>query len=262
MRITLLQTDIRWASPEVNRENASRLLSAHHGSDLYVLPEMWTTGFATTPEGIAETDDASLEWMIGKAKEMNAALSGSVAIGEFCDKRGTAYHNRHYFVKPDGSYHFYDKRHLFGYGGEDKHFVQGQERVVVEYGGWRWLLLTCYDLRFPVWSRNRLDYDGIIVVANWPSPRREAWDILTRARAIENQSVVLAVNRVGDDQKCHYNGGTAIIDARGRVLSSCRDDEQGACTAELSMHDLQTFRSKFNVLRDGDQFYLESFTKT
>ncbi len=256
MRITLLQTDISWASPDTNRENVWRMLSSHPGSDLYILPEMWSTGFATAPEGIAEDDCRSLEWMRSKAQELGAALSGSVATAVAIPGGGKTFHNRHYFVKPDGSYLIYDKRHLFGYGGEDKHYEQGTERTIAEYMGWRWLLLTCYDLRFPVWSRNRMDYDGIILVANWPSSRREAWDILVRARAIENQSVVLAANRVGDDQRCHYNGGSAIIDAKGRVMALCEDGVQGSCTAELSLSDLRAFRTKFDVLRDRDDFDL------
>lgn len=256
MRITLLQTDITWASPEANRENVGGLLASNAGSDLYVLPEMWSTGFATSPEGIIEQDGKTLEWMSAKAHEMGAAICGSIATSVATDAGAATYHNRHYFVKPDGSYLYYDKRHLFGYGGEDRHYERGTRRVVVDYLGWRWLLLTCYDLRFPVWSRNRMDYDGIILVANWPSSRRQVWDILLRARAIENQCVVIAANRVGDDLKCHYDGGSAIINAKGQLVASCQDGEQGACTAEISMPELKTFREKFDVLHDRDEFDL------
>jgi predicted amidohydrolase len=256
MRVTLLQTDITWASPDANRENVNGLLASNEGSDLYVLPEMWTTGFATVPEGIAESEGKSLEWMKAKAQEMGAALSGSVATAVTTGDGKTSYFNRHYFVRPDGSYHIYDKRHLFGYGGEDKYYDRGNERVTVDYKGWRWLLLTCYDLRFPVWSRNRMDYDGIIIVANWPTSRRRVWDILLRARAIENQCVVLAANRVGADQRCLYDGGSMVVDARGRVIGSCEDGKQGACTAEISLTDLRQFRQKFDVLRDRDEFDL------
>ena len=256
MRVTLLQTDITWASPPTNRENVDAMLASTPGSDLYVLPEMWSTGFATTPDGIAESDGSTLEWMLTKSRETGAALCGSLSISVVSGTGAVGYYNRHYFVEPDGTCQYYDKRHLFGYGGEDKHYERGSRRVIVNYQGWRWLLLTCYDLRFPVWSRNRLDYDGIIVVANWPASRRRVWDVLIRARAIENQCVLLATNRVGSDASCHYDGGSAIIDAKGHLLAACADDEQSACTADLSMAELMAFRRKFDVLHDRDDFDL------
>lgn len=208
MNITILQTDILWAQPEANRQRISQLIEHLGPTDLIVLPEMFSTGFATQPEGIAEADGGSLRWMAAMAASTQAALAGSIAIRE-----GERYYNRFYFVKPDGELAFYDKRHLFTYGGEDKAFTPGRDRVVVEWRGVRILLQVCYDLRFPVFSRNHDDYDLVLYVANWPEGRRQAWDLLLRARAIENQCYVVGVNRVGKAQ-VNYNGGSAIVDFR------------------------------------------------
>ncbi|MBR1655591.1 MAG: amidohydrolase [Prevotella sp.] len=248
MIVSILQTDIVWAQPERNAQHAERLINECKGSDLYVLPEMWSTGFATNPDGIAETDSQSLKWMQKMAEKKQAAICGSLAIK---DADGS-YRNRHYFVKPDGSYQFYDKRHLFSYGGEDKNYTRGEERTVVEYGGWRFLLLTCYDLRFPVWSRYRGDYDAIIYVSNWPETRQRVWEILLRARAIENQCYVIAVNRVGNDDQCSYVGGSCIIDAKGTTIIESVSPTEQELTAELSKEKLELFRNKFQVLKDRD----------
>ncbi len=253
MRITLLQTDIAWGSPSANSTAAERLMKQAPPSDLYVLPEMWSTGFATEPTGIAESDGRSLAWMRRMAREHGAALSGSIATAESHEGVLT-YHNRHYVVCADGTEAWYDKRHLFGYGGEDKHYTPGTRRTVVEVGGWRWLLLVCYDLRFPVWSRNRGDYDGILIVANWPESRQEVWDTLLRARAIENQCCVVGVNRVGSDAVCTYRGGSRIIDAKGKVVAACTDGEESWATAEIDLESQRLFRRKFPVLADSDSF--------
>ena len=212
MKVILLQTDICWADPAANVAYMDKLISAHaQGTDLFVLPEMFSTGFCTSPEGIAESSDsATLRWMKQKAAERNCAIAGSVSVEE-----NGKFYNRFYFVHPDGNVQWYNKKHLFTYGGEDKHYTAGQERVVVNFRGVRFLLEVCYDLRFPVWSRNRGDYDAAIYVASWPSPRVEAWKALLRARAIENQCYVLGVNRVGKDPYCEYSGGTAGIDPYG-----------------------------------------------
>ncbi len=253
MRITLLQTDVAWASPEVNARFAEQMIGSSPGSDLYVLPEMWSTGFATHPEGIAETEGKSLAWMRETARKANAAICGSLAIGDRDDQGVLHYRNRHYFVGRDGKEAFYDKRHLFTYGGEDAGYEPGDQRTVVSHDGWRWLLLTCYDLRFPVWSRYHGDYDGIILVANWPESRQQAWDILLRARAIENQCYVVGVNRVGEDQACKYMGGSMVIDAKGATVAACKPGEPSAVTAEIDINELRRFRSKFRVLDDRDQ---------
>ena len=254
MKITLLQTDIKWSDPSANRREAERLMEQAERSDLFVLPEMWTTGFATDPEGVAEVagneqgmTDTS-EWMQSMAQKHDAAIAGSVAT-KLPD--GT-FRNRFLFVTPDDKYN-YDKRHLFTYGGENKHYKAGNERTIAEWRGVRFLLQVCYDLRFPVFSRNRDDYDVALYVANWPESRRRVWDTLLMARAIENQCYVIGVNRVGDDPQCHYNGGTAVIDAYGRIVTQATDNAQQSVTATLNMEKLKLFREKFPVLADRDK---------
>ena len=306
MKITLLQTDIVWASPQENIERVEKLMQQSGVADLYVLPEMWATGFATEPEGIAEDEQASiaLKWMKQTAQQKNCALSGSLAISTPAtggDGSGLTYRNRHYFVTPQGVT-FYDKHHLFTYGHEDEHFTAGQEAVVVEWQGWRLLLQTCYDLRFPCFSRygrsfgerflvkgegkihspaelssthpspltthhSPLIYDAIIYVANWPEKRQLAWDTLVRARAIENQCYVVAVNRTGEASPSPskggepsstsgksgevYAGGSVIIDPVGRTIAECPAGEHSA-TAEIVIEKLRDMRSRFRVLDDRD----------
>lgn len=251
MTITLLQQDIVWASPSANQEAAERAILAAPKSDLYVLPEMWSTGFATEPEGIAETDGSSLHWMEQMAIRMDAAIAGSVAT-----RVDDSYYNRFYFVKPTGEVSWYDKHHLFTYGGEHRRYTAGRQRVVVEWRGVRFLLQVCYDLRFPCFSRNRVQgdeaYDVALYVASWPTSRRLPWDTLLRARAIENQCYVCGVDRVGTDPACAYNGGTALIDAYGRTVAACPDGEVAALTASIDLEGLRTFRQKFPVLDDRD----------
>ncbi|MBQ9499349.1 MAG: amidohydrolase, partial [Bacteroidaceae bacterium] len=238
------------ANPAENIKHLDAMKNQHPGADLYVHTEKLTTGFATEPEGIAEPEGSeTLQWMKRKAQACDAAIAGSVAI----EKEGK-YYNRFYFVKPDGTVTYYNKRHLFTYGGEDKHFTRGQERVIVEFRGVRFLLLVCYDLRFPVWSRNRGDYDAMLYVANWPTPRVEAWKALLRARAIENQCYVAGVNRVGTDPSCEYCGGSAIISPYGQTLAACEDSQECVAEAELDMQALEAFRQKFPVLNDGEEF--------
>ena len=251
MTITLLQQDIVWASPSANQEAAERAIIAAPKSDLYVLPEMWSTGFATEPEGIAETDGSSLHWMEQMAIRMDAAIAGSVAT-----RVDDSYYNRFYFVKPTGEVSWYDKHHLFTYGGEHRRYTAGRQRVVVEWRGVRFLLQVCYDLRFPCFSRNRVQgdeaYDVALYVASWPTSRRLPWDTLLRARAIENQCYVCGVDRVGTDPACAYNGGTALIDAYGRTVAACPDGEVAALTASIDLEGLRAFRQKFPVLDDRD----------
>lgn len=168
--------------------------------------------------------------------------------------------NRFYFVKPDGEFDYYDKRHLFTYGGENKHYAPGERRVVVEYKGIRFLLLTCYDLRFPVWARNRGDYDAIIITANWPESRQHVWDALTKARAIENQCYVIAANRTGCDPNCHYTGGSVIIDAKGHTVTQAKGQAAQTITADIDIEALHTFRCKFPVLDDRDEYTITATT--
>lgn len=252
MNIVLLQTDIVWADPAANISHAERLIGSAPQADLYVLPEMWATGFATSPDGIAEDEQQSLalRWMKTVAAERNCALSGSLAVKV---QDGT-YRNRHYFVTPDAT-HFYDKRHLFTHGHEDWHYTAGRQPVIVVWQGARLLLLTCYDLRFPVWSRygRAGEYDAIVLVANWPARRQLAWDTLLRARAIENQSFMVAVNRVGTDAMgIDYEGGSMIIDPVGRVLAEGTKNAEQTIAGQLDMAKLAQMRQHFRVLDDRD----------
>jgi len=189
-------------------------------SDLYVLPEMWATGFATDPHGIAELEAESV------------ALRWSSRT-EAC----------------------YDKHHLFSYGHEDRYYKPGDSHTIVDYMGFRFLLLTCYDLRFPVWSRyaDNLQFDAIICVANWPESRQNAFQILTRARAIENQAYLIACNRVGDDQYCHYRGQSAVVSPIGKTLAACPSNRPATATFILDMERLQHIRQKFQVLQERDR---------
>lgn len=252
MNIKLLQTDIVWQKPEANRNHVENLIdSLSDSTDLVVLPEMFTTGFCTSPKGAAEKADTdTLLWMQSIALRRNMALAGSVATEE-----NGKYYNRLYFVKPDGSYVTYNKRHLFTFAGEHKEYTAGEERVVVEYLGFRILLQICYDVRFPVYSRNRGDYDIIIYVANWPTVRLDAWNTLVRARAIENVCYVAAVNRTGSDPYVKYNGGTALYDFMGKTIAEA-GTEEGIVSGTIDMQDLIRFRSKFPALQDADQFKL------
>lgn len=250
MKISILQTNIKWADCEYNRNQAELLLNKAQDSDLYVLPEMWSTGFVTSPEGIAEEDEYSLNWMIEQAKMHNAAICGSVSI------KNDGYRNRNYFVFPDGTFKYYDKRHLFSFGGENANYEHGCSRVIVEWKGYRCLLLTCYDLRFPVWCRNQDDYDVIIIVANWPESRKHVWDTLLKARAIENQCFVIASNRVGQDNSSIYIGGSYVIDAKGKIISQNHTEDEEIISATISHNDLDNFRNKFRVLSDRDEFKL------
>lgn len=248
MKITILQRDIVWANPEENVRRADEAISRNAGADIYILPEMFSTGFCTNPEGIAESvDSLTLRWMKRKSAETNAAIAGSIAV-----TNEGRYYNRFYFVKPDGSVAYYDKKHLFTYGGEHLRFTSGEERVIVEFRGVRILLEVCYDLRFPVWSRNRGDYDMILYVASWPTPRVAAWSALLVARAIENQCYVAGVNRVGTDPICEYCGGSVVVDPYGRKIASCNDGEECEATAYVDIEALEAFRKKFPVLNDAD----------
>lgn len=254
MKTTIIQLNIEWGSPLKNICRVERLLEEAPDSDLYVLPEMWSTGFATEPQDIAENEEnsVSLKWMRLTARRLNCAISGSLAIQI---PNTNIYVNRHYFI--DGRSQretYYDKHHLFRYGGENQFYQPGEAHIIVEYCGFRILLLTCYDLRFPVWSRyaDTLQYDAIIVVANWPESRQNAWQILTRARAMENQSFLIGCNRVGDDHHSHYRGQSAIISPIGKTLVHCLPNKEQTISYLLDLDIIQRQRIKFKVLDDRD----------
>ena len=252
MKIAIVQNDIRSNDYSENLERLETLIDQHPGADLYVLPETFATGFM--PEGSVENAVSPHrmigEWMVRQSVKHHAAIAGSVATKDVQEML----RNRLYFVRPDGKDEYYDKRHLFTFAGETKDYVPGDRRVIAEWGGVRFLLQVCYDLRFPVFSRSRGDYDAIIYVANWPEQRQDVWQTLLKARAIENQCYVIGVNRVGSDAACKYIGGSVVIDAYGRTIAQCTDGEEDIATVELDMEQLQRFRKKFPVLDDADKF--------
>ena len=235
-----MEMNIKWGQVDENIAVAERMMEQSGAADLYVLPEMWATGFAIEPEGLAEDEDDSiaLTWMKSTAARRQCAISGSLAIRTAEDG---SYRNRHYFVTPESTI-YYDKHHLFTPGGEHEHYAAGQKTVITEWQGVRFLLLTCYDLRFPLFSRWGLagEYDAIIYTANWPSRRQLAWNTLVRARAIENQCYVVAVNRTGSDPATTYTGGSCLIDPTGMT------------TDEIDLERLRVMRNRFRVLDDRD----------
>ncbi len=246
LKVTLLQTSPILHDEAGNISVAERLVCAHPGAALYVLPEMWATGF-----GMREPKSAlrAHEWMRHTACRLGTAIAGSLPFEE-----NGVFYNRFYFVTPEAEFS-YDKWHLFAYGGETRHFRAGRQRVIVPYGGFRILLATCYDLRFPVFLRCCNDYDLILHVACWPYLRESAYDALLTARAIENQCYVVSVNRTGSEGFTHYNGGSCTLAPDGTAL--CRlGSEPAAATVELSLGKLQSYRHRFPFLRDADAFRL------
>ena len=253
MKISLLQLDTVWKDKPANFDLISQKIEENQFSDIYVLPEMFATGFCNEVVELGESiDGQTVAVMRQLAAKSGAAVCGSLILND-----GGKYSNSFLFVKPNGDIVRYDKRHLFRFGGETDMFSQGENRMVVEYKGYRILLQVCYDLRFPVWSRNRNDYDVIFYVANWPDSRRKAFDALLKARAIENQSYVVGVNRVGDDGTgLHYDGGSCIIDFKGEYVGRCPDNEEFVLTEKLDIEALRHFREKFPAWLDADDFSL------
>ena len=250
MLIALLQYDICWENPKENLSRLDALIAQTPHADLYLLPEMFSTGFVTSVAQAAEPAcGPAFQWMLSRSKYLGAAVAGSVSVVE-----DGKYFNRMYFVRPDGSWDCYDKRHLFGSEAAD--YTPGSRRVITQWKGVRFLLATCYDLRFPVWLRNRSDYDMILLGASWPSSRRYAWDTLLKARAIENQCFVAGVNRVGDDPNASYNGGSVLLNPLGEVLSGCPDSEQCSVTSFAELELVGDYRKRFPALQDADKFGL------
>lgn len=254
MKIAILQRNIVWCDAAENRRRIEAALAECEPCDLCVLPEMFSTGFCPDPAAAAEpADGATAAWLKAMAQQHRCAMAGSIAVSE-----GGKYYNRFYFVPPEGDTVCYDKRHLFTYSGENDRYTAGQRRVVVEYAGARILLQVCYDLRFPVFSRNRRDYDIALYVACWPASRGEVWRTLLRARALENQCFVVGVNCVGQDgQGIVYDGDSVVLDAYGRTLAACESGREGVAYAAIDLSALERFRCKFPVLGDADDFSLE-----
>ncbi len=249
MKIVAINLDIKWKDKHANFKKIEELAKGKD-ADLFLLCEMFSTGFCMDPEEVADRNEDTLAWMKSFAQLKNAAVCGSVSVEE-----GGKYYNRMYFVLPDGTYSFYDKVHLFTYSGEHKNYSAGSERVIVNYKGFRILLQVCYDLRFPVFARNKNDYDVILYVANWPESRVVAWETLLKARAIENQAYVFGVNRVGvDGNSLKYKESTHCFSADGSTIS---DKEGNLVTANLDIEQLRNFRNKFPFLNDADIFQLK-----
>lgn len=249
MKITGINLDIVWKDKTQNFQNIENYL-AQEKADLFVLPEMFSTGFCMDASDVADRNEESLTFLKKMAKQKNAAFCGTAPVEE-----NGKYYNRMYFVKPDGEVAFYDKRHLFSFSGENNVYTAGKERVIVEYLGFRILLQVCYDLRFPVFSRNNDDYDVILYVANWPEKRVGAWEHLLKARAIENLSFVFGLNRIGTDgnnlmykesSHCFLADGSDISQKEGNIIS-----------ADLNRVDLLNFRDYFQFLNDRDDFSIQ-----
>lgn len=254
LTVTIVQTRLHWHDAPANRDMFEQLLeNESDDTDLIILPEMFTTGFTMDPESCAEPmHGETVAWMKQLATEKSAAVCGSLVVA-----KDQQYFNRFICVEPSGMQHSYDKRHLFRLASEDAHYVPGRDFVVFKLNGWRICPMICYDLRFPVWSRNRDNYDLLLYVANWPSRRHLAWQTLLRARAIENLSYVVGVNRVGEDgNQLLYSGGSAIINYLGEDLADL-GDKPGVATVTLDPEQLTGFRERFAFHMDADRFTLD-----
>jgi len=253
MKIALLQSDLIWHKASVNRANFEKMIDEMaEDVELVLLPEMFTTGFTMHPEEVAETmHGETINWMTKIAAEKKTAIAGSIVIRE-----NEKNYNRFIWINPDGSLHKYDKRHLFNPAGEGEVYTCGNEKSIVSYKGLRFCLNICYDLRFPAWSRNREDFDCLIYVASWPLTRIHHWQTLLRARAIENQCYVLAVNRLGvDENNFEYNGHSAAIAFDGSTLIENADP--GILYASLDKASMKQYKEKLPFFRDADQIEIK-----
>jgi omega-amidase len=256
MKITIIQPGLIWENKTANFRNLERLIpSLQQKTDLIILPEMFNTGFSMNTREFSESPEAeTFTWMKSTSRKGNFGLCGSYMVKE----NGTFY-NRWMFVSPGDEFYYYDKRHLFSMGEEDKFFSAGKERLVFTFRGVRISPFVCYDLRFPVWSRNRNDYDLAIYSANWPEARRNVWDILLQARAIENQCFVAGSNIIGTDGNgIKYCGDSTVVNPRGEVIAKAPANEDCSISADISIDELAEFRKKFPVLYDADKFTIRT----
>ena len=253
LKIALIQTSLIWENPLENRSHlAQKITGFMEDVDLIVLPELFSSGFTMNPKAVAETmEGETVSWLQHLAKAKNAAITGSLVIEE-----NGKYYNRLLFVYPDGEIKTYDKRHLFSLAGEDQFYTAGTEKLIVDYKGFKICPLVCYDLRFPVFARNVENYDLLIYVANWPKPRVNAWDILLKARAVENMCYTIGVNRTGTDaNNHHYSGHSQAIDFLGNYLVDPQEAD-GVFMVELDKEKLLETRNKLPFLNDKDEFKL------
>ncbi|MEM6516357.1 MAG: amidohydrolase [Bacteroidota bacterium] len=254
LNVALIQTELFWEDPKRNREHFERkILTIPEGTDLIILPEMFTSGFTMNAEKVAESmDGITVNWMKHLAKTKDAAIIGSIVISE-----NEAFYNRLLFVLPNGQIRHYDKKHTFTLAGEHKAYSAGHSQALIEFRGWKILPLICYDLRFPVWARNTMDYDVLLYVANWPNKRISAWDTLLKARAIENMSYCIGVNRIGEDANGrYYPGHSAVYDVLGNKLDTIESNESIVEIVSIDKKEIDNTRKKLGFLNDRDNFIL------
>jgi len=255
LKIAIIQSDLVWEQPQQNRQNfADKIKQIKESVDIIVLPEMFTSGFTMNPEHVYETmDGETIDWMKDIAIRSNALVCGSFVIYE-----NDNYNNRFVFASPEGQLEYYDKRHTFTLAGESEVYKAGNDRLIINYKGWKILPLVCYDLRFPVWARNTDNYDIVMYVANWPKPRINAWDTLLKARAIENMSYCIGVNRVGFDNNNHeYSGHSAVYDGLGECITDIKANTEQTAIVILEKNHLEAIRQKLKFLDDKDEFTLK-----
>ena len=255
MQVILIQAPLIWENPKANRNYfGAKINSITSAVDLIVLPEMFTSGFTMSPENVAETmQGETITWLKALAKAKKSAVTGSIVI-----KENNNFYNRMLFVFPSGEIQFYDKKHLFNLAGEDKVYTSGMQKVVVNYLGWKICLQVCYDLRFPAFSRNSEDYDLLIYVASWPKIRTNAWDTLLKARAIENMSYVIGVNRIGADANGHeYIGHSQAVDFLGDYVLEPEESESSFLVV-LNKEKMLEIRQKLGFLNDRDSFEIKN----
>lgn len=261
INVSLVQPSIAWEDRDANLSHLASLLEPIQRTDLIVLPEMFPTGFSMRPEALAEeADGPSTNWMANIAKSKQSYVTGSIIARE-----GGQFFNRLIWMAPDGSYEHYDKRHLFSFADEHAHYQAGKKRLITDLYGWRVCPLICYDLRFPVWSRNQdltggfsdSEFDLQLFVANWPEARRRPWMTLLEARAHENQCFVIGVNRVGKDGNgIAHSGDSALYDPKGTLISDIAPNEETVRNYDIDLDDLRSFREKFTPWKDKDRFGL------
>jgi len=252
MRLTLIQSDITWEDKVRNLERMGEMISSIPGeTDLLILPEMFNTGFSMNPSELAEPPESvTFDWLQDISARYNSGICGSYIVSE-----NSKFYNRWIFVSADGEVSIYDKRHLFSMSGEEALFTRGEKRIVFNFRGIRICPNVCYDLRFPVWSRNRNNYDLLINSANWPESRRDVWITLLKARALENQCFVAGVNRIGTDGAgISYCGDSMMLGPKGEIIAEGRQNEECIISGEISIGELSDFRRKFPVWKDGDDF--------
>lgn len=255
LEVAFIQSDLVWHNAEKNRVNfLLKINQISEEVDLIILPEMFTTGFSMHPNNISESmNGETVQWMKNLAASKNTAITGSIIIEE-----NDNYFNRLLFVYPSGEIEYYNKRHLFSLAGEHKVYKDGTEQKIIEYKGWKICLQICYDLRFPVFSRNTENYDILLYVANWPKQRISAWDALLKARAIENMSYVIGVNRVGKDANNYeYSGHSAAFDGLGETISNTTPFQEETMVVNIDKKKLLALREKLNFLSDKDTFKLQ-----